>query len=56
MSLYKRRMGAGSAVALAAILVALLVFGVTALRAEANFTATAPAPLSVSVLTADYDP
>ncbi|MFY0637209.1 efflux RND transporter periplasmic adaptor subunit [Maricaulis maris] len=56
MSLYKRRMGAGSAVGLAAILVALMVFGVTALRAEANFTAAAPAPMSVSVLRADYDP
>ncbi len=56
MSLYKRRLGAGSAVGLAAILVALMVFGVTALRAEANFTASPPAPLSVSVLRADYDP
>ncbi|MFT6661687.1 MAG: hypothetical protein ACJA0K_001681 [Maricaulis maris] len=33
MSLYKRRLGAGAAVSLAALLVAILVFGVTALRA-----------------------
>lgn len=55
MSLYKRRLGAGSAVALAALIVSVLVFGVTALRADANFVASAPAPLSVSVITADYD-
>ncbi|WP_291845042.1 efflux RND transporter periplasmic adaptor subunit [Maricaulis sp.] len=55
MSLYKRRLGAGSAVGLAAIIVAVLVFGVTALRAEANFIASAPPPLSVSTITADYD-
>ncbi|WP_323762688.1 efflux RND transporter periplasmic adaptor subunit [Maricaulis sp.] len=56
MSLYKRRLGAGSAVALAALLVAILVFGVTALRAEANIVAAAPTPISVSVLTATHDP
>ncbi|WP_417488289.1 efflux RND transporter periplasmic adaptor subunit [Maricaulis sp.] len=56
MSLYKRRLGAGSAVALAALLVAILVFGVTALRAEANLVAAAPTPISVSVITATHDP
>ncbi|RKR00026.1 efflux RND transporter periplasmic adaptor subunit [Maricaulis maris] len=55
MSLYKRRLGAGSAVALAAVIVAVLVFGVTALRAEANFIASTPPPLSVSTITAHYD-
>lgn len=56
MSLYKRRLGAGSAVALAALLVAILVFGVTALRAEANLVAAAPTPISVSVIAATHDP
>ncbi|MAC88441.1 biotin/lipoyl-binding protein [Maricaulis sp.] len=56
MSLYKRRLGAGAAVSLAALLVAILVFGVTALRAEANLVAAAPTPISVSVITASHDP
>jgi membrane fusion protein, multidrug efflux system len=56
MSLYKRPLGAGTAVGLAAFLVAILVFGVTALRAEANYVASAPPPISVSAITATYDP
>jgi len=38
------------------LLVAILVFGVTALRAEANLVAAAPTPISVSVITATHDP
>ncbi|WP_417310317.1 efflux RND transporter periplasmic adaptor subunit [Devosia sp.] len=40
---------------LAAICVAILVFGVSSLRAEATLSINPPAPLPVSVVTADYD-
>ena len=55
MSLYKRPLGAGSMVAGAAVAVAVLVFGVSSLRAEANSALSPPPPLPVSVIQADYD-
>lgn len=54
MSLYKRPLGAGAMVVLAAILVTVLVFGVSALRAEARSVASLPPPMPVSALVADY--
>jgi len=55
MSLYKRPLGAGMTVAIAALSIALLVFGVSTLRADANAVASAPAPLPVPALEARYD-
>ncbi|WP_203292058.1 efflux RND transporter periplasmic adaptor subunit [Maricaulis parjimensis] len=55
MSLYKRPLGAGSMVAGAAIGIAVLVFGVSSLRAEANSALTPPPPMPVAVIAADYD-
>ncbi|MAK64070.1 MAG: hypothetical protein CMF75_04900 [Maricaulis sp.] len=55
MSLYKRPFGAGSMVAAAAVGMAVLVFGVSSLRAEANSAPPPPPPLPVSVIEADYD-
>ena len=55
MSLYKRPLGAGLMVALAALSIAVLVFGVSTLRAEATATATTPPPLPVPAITARYD-
>jgi RND family efflux transporter MFP subunit len=54
MSLYKRPLGAGSMVAIAAISVSALVFGVSTLRAEASSGFSSPPPMPVSALTADY--
>lgn len=50
-----RRLGARMTVALAAIGIAILVFGVSSLRAEATLHLNPPAPLPVSVVTAVYD-
>lgn len=55
MSLYKRPLGAGTMVALAAVTIALLVFGVSFLRADANAVLSEPAPLPVRVVQARYD-
>ena len=54
MSLYQRPLGAGMMVGLAALIIAVLVFGISAWRAEAVETAPAPAPLPVATVTADY--
>ena len=54
MSLYKRPLGAGMMVALAAVIVSGLVFGVSALRADATAVAVMPPPLPVAALQADY--
>lgn len=55
MSLYKRPLSAGTAVILAAFAIAVLVFGVSVLRADANAVAVLPAPLPVSAIEARYD-
>ncbi|WP_417494700.1 efflux RND transporter periplasmic adaptor subunit [Maricaulis sp.] len=55
MSGTSRRLSAKAGVALAAICVAVLVFGVSTLRAEATLSVNPPAPLPVSVVAADYD-
>ena len=54
MSGKSRRLGARTSVALAAIGVAILVFGVSALRAEATLQISAPPPLPVAVIEAEY--
>jgi RND family efflux transporter MFP subunit len=56
MSVYGRRMGAGTAVAFASLLIAILVFGVSTLRAEATFQSAAPLPIPVSTIEAVYAP
>ncbi|MDG1416927.1 MAG: efflux RND transporter periplasmic adaptor subunit [Maricaulis sp.] len=56
MSVFGRRMGAGSAVAFASLLIAILVFGVSTLRAEATFQSAPPLPIPVSTIEADYSP
>jgi RND family efflux transporter MFP subunit len=48
MSVFGRRLGAGSAIMLTSLIVAILVFGVSTLRAEANFVGVAPSPIPVS--------
>lgn len=55
MSLYKRPLSAGTAVILSAVAIAVLVFGVSTLRADANAVATLPAPLPVTAIEARYD-
>ena len=55
MSLYKRPLSAGTAVILSAVAIAVLVFGVSTLRADANAVAALPAPLPVSAIEARYD-
>ncbi|MEP3074438.1 efflux RND transporter periplasmic adaptor subunit [Maricaulis sp.] len=55
MSLYKRPLSAGTAVILSAVAIAVLVFGVSTLRADANAVAALPAPLPVSAIEAHYD-
>ena len=54
MSGTSRRLGARTSVALAAIGVAILVFGVSTLRAEATLQVNPPPPLPVAVVEADY--
>ncbi|WP_300543189.1 efflux RND transporter periplasmic adaptor subunit [Maricaulis sp.] len=54
MSLYKRSPGAGTMVALAAAGVFALVLGVSSLRAEANSAASAPPPMPVTAVEAEY--
>jgi RND family efflux transporter MFP subunit len=56
MSIYGRRLGPVSAALLFAVLLAILVFGVTALRAEAVIQADAPRPLAVSAAEIRFDP
>jgi RND family efflux transporter MFP subunit len=48
MSVFGRRLGAGSAILSISLIVAVLVFGVSTLRAEANFVGVAPSPIPVS--------
>jgi len=55
MSLYKRPLGAGITVALAALSIFLLVFVVSTLRADANAVAAPPAPMPVPAIEASYD-
>lgn len=54
MSVFGQRYGAAGTVAIAAILVAILVFGVSSLRAEARFQGSTPPPIPVSVIEATY--
>jgi RND family efflux transporter MFP subunit len=54
MSGTSRRLGARTSVVLAAIGVAILVFGVSTLRAEATLQLSPPPPLPVAVVEADY--
>ena len=54
MSETRRKMGPRTTVILAASLVAVLVMGVSTLRAEATMEASPPPPLPVSVIAADY--
>ncbi|WP_339749559.1 efflux RND transporter periplasmic adaptor subunit [uncultured Maricaulis sp.] len=54
MSGTSRRLGARTSVALAAITVAILIFGVSTLRADATSQVTPPPPLPVAVVAADY--
>lgn len=54
MSVFGRRLGAKASVGLAAALVAILVFGVSSLRAEARYQGSAPAPLPVATVEARY--
>lgn len=54
MSLYVRPLGAASVVGVAALAIALLVFGITTLRAEATLDPGAPPPLPVAAFEARY--
>lgn len=54
MSGTSRRLSARTSVVLAAIGVAILVFGVSTLRAEATLQVNAPPPMPVAVVEADY--
>lgn len=54
MSVFGRRVGAGASVGLAALIIAILVLGISSLRAEANFQGSAPPPIPVSAVEAEY--
>jgi RND family efflux transporter MFP subunit len=54
MSLFGHGFGARGTVGVAAVLVAILVMGVSTLRAEARFQAPPPPPMPVAVITANY--
>jgi RND family efflux transporter MFP subunit len=54
MSIFGQFFGARAAVGLAAILTAILVLCVSALRVEADFQSAPPPPTPVAVFTADY--